>query len=109
MKCKYYNRRFDTLLKHCKRLYELEGCSAGGPLHILLDDDNYDDNCINFCLAQSLKHPDREVSKIGARICREYLKMSMEERSLFDWYWCGSDLECEWSSCEVCPFIGNDD
>jgi hypothetical protein len=102
----------DTLLEYCKALYNLKGCGAGGLLHILLDDDNYRDGDILYCLEECMKHPEREESALGALICKEYAKMTMEERSVFDWYWNGSDLECpsyNGQCCPRCKFIYEED
>lgn len=106
MNCRYYRPHMDTLLAYCKCLYSLEGCGAGGPLHILLDDDNYDTESIAFCLRDCLNNPEHEGSSLGILICKEYLKLSMEQRALFDSYWNGHDLTCKnhWE-CEQCELI----
>lgn len=109
MKCKYYKSSMNRLYQYCKCLYNLKGCSSGGLLHILLDDDNYDDESILYCLKECLVHPEREESEIGVLICNEYLKMTMEERCVFDWLWIGNPLECESISdnrCKSCKLFG---
>ena len=105
--CKYYKPRMATLLEYCKCLYKLEGCVCGGSLHILLDDDNYDDDDILFCLNECIQHPDREESELGILICKEYLKLSKEERIVFDNIWNGwESVDClGFENCEGCPFI----
>lgn len=105
--CKYFNNHMKTLKAYCECLYKLDGCGAGGLLHILLDDNNYTDHDILFCMAECLKHPEQEESKLGILICEEYLNMSMKERTIFDWFWCGSDLSCEQNhaGCENCEMI----
>lgn len=107
MKCKYYNPNMDALKKLCETLYSLPECSVGGNLHILLDDDNYDDHSILFCLKECSLNPEHPGSLIGSLICHEYLKMNMEERSVFDWYWNGHDLEC-CGRCVSCELIGKE-
>lgn len=73
----------DTIREYIGALYNLEGCSAGGLLHILLDDDNYNDDDICWCLKECLNHPEREESKkIGKLICEEYLSLPMEKMRL---------------------------
>ena len=57
MKCKYYTDHMDTLLEYYKCLYKIKDCGAGGILHILLDDDNYDDESIMYCLKECLTNP----------------------------------------------------
>lgn len=107
MKCKYYNPNMDALKKLCETLLTLPGCGAAGNLHILLDDDNYDDESLLFCLKECSLHPEHPSSAIGVLICYEYLKMSIEERSVFDWYWCGNNLEC-CGNCDKCALISDD-
>ena len=112
MKCKYYKPYMETLYTLAKHFYDLEDCAAGGPLHVLLDDDNYDSESIRYCLVEclkGLKQPDwvptmysKTVYILGAMICNEYAKMSLEERAAFDSYWCGSPLECD-GNCDDCP------
>ena len=83
MNCKYWTPRMSTLLEYCSCLYRLKDCVAGGHLHILLDDGNYDDYCIQLCLNDCMSHPKDEESDLGILICKEFLKLSMEQRILF--------------------------
>lgn len=80
--CKYYSKHLKTICEYIGCLYNLEGCNAGGLLHILLDDDNYDDDDIEWCLQECEQHPEKEESEIGKLICKEYLKLPMEQRRL---------------------------
>lgn len=80
--CKYYNKHLETIKKYISCLYELDGCSSGGLLHILLDDDNLEDDDIAYCLRECLRNPEREESKIGKLICEEFLRLPMEQRRL---------------------------
>ena len=103
MKCKYYKPSMIALKEYCKTLYSLEDCMTGGPLHILVDDGNYEDQHIQFCLDECSKQPDLLSSQLGAIICREYQKMSMEERAIFYLYLWGHDLTCKYTNCHDCP------
>lgn len=94
MKCQYYTKHLETIFGYIKCLYEIEGCGAGGLLHILLDDDNLDDSSISYCLAECIKHPEREESKLGALICEEYLKLNEHERKLLSERGNGGFFEC---------------
>jgi hypothetical protein len=113
----------DTLRKMCENYYEyIGGCSAGGPLHILLDDNNYDIGSIQFCIDYCFEHlksaasGDTSCSKdaclLGIMICNEYAKMSLEQRACFDSYLCGYDLDacCDdyEGDCEHCCIFDND-
>ena len=80
--CKYYTKHLDTIHTLIGALYSLEECSCGGLLHILLDDDNIEDNHIAYCLSQCIKQQDREECGLGKLICEEYLRISMPERRL---------------------------
>ena len=112
MKCKYYKPYMDTLHILTKYFYDLQDCASGGPLHVLLDDNNYDINSVQFCLVECLKglnQPEwmpttyhQNVYILGAMICNVYAKMSLDERAAFDSYWCGSPLECN-GNCDECP------
>ena len=80
--CKYYVKHLETIRSYIGCLYRLEDCGCGGLLHILLDDDNIEDNHIVWCLKQCEEHPECEEAEIGKLICREYLKLSMPQRRL---------------------------
>lgn len=101
-KCKYYNKHLETIKEYISCLYELEGCGCGGLLHILLDEDNYDDDDIAHCWKNCIQNPEREESKIGVLICEEYMKMSMQERRLL----CVGQYDCFEYDCKDC-FIEN--
>lgn len=108
-KCKYYKPYMDTLKLIVKQYYMLDGCAAGGPLHILLDDDNYDIGSIHFCIKHCFGEDlgyDPTTRLLGIMICNEYAKMSLEERACFDAYICGQTLECRGGRhCEDCEDI----
>lgn len=100
--CKYYDKHLDTIREYISSLYNLEGCGSGGLLHILLDDDNYDDDDIAFCLKECLLHPEREESKLGQLICQEYLKLSMEQRRLLCSTYIGHWSCIDGGKCDEC-------
>lgn len=115
MKCKYYSetsRHMDALLETCKEFYKLPGCGAGGPLHILLDDDNITDNDIKFCIRECLYNSEYsdEVRSAGLLICSMYIVMTEKQRKVFDWYWNGNNLECKHGACneEQCFLLDDD-
>lgn len=105
-KCIFYKPYMDTLKLLVKEYYGLADCCCGGPLHILLDDDNYGTDDIHFCIKHCFEDLDKsiagedpwgyspEVRVLGIMICNEYAKMSLEERACFDAYICGQTLEC---------------
>lgn len=115
--CKLYKPYMDTLKLLCERFYEFEGCICGGPLHILLDDNNYDIDSVQFCIDYCFKdlmaeEPDypAHVNLMGIMIANEYAKMSLEERAVFDSYLCGITVHsynCP-GNCEKCGLCGQD-
>ena len=110
--CIYYKPHFETILRYCECLYKISGCGAGGLLHILLDDDNIDDDSIIYCLKECMIHPEKEESKIGILICEEYLKLSIEERYLLNNLWTGRKPECinpNRCTCKHCEMITDPD
>ena len=116
-KCKHYKPYMDTLRKIIGQYYDLDDCCSGGPLHILLDDDNFDINSVHFCMEECFKGLaewnqtrlergySKEVYLLGIMICNEYAKMSLEERAVFDSYLCGMKLDC-CGDCENCMLLG---
>lgn len=107
--CKYYDKHLDTIREYIGCLYNLEGCCTGGLLHILLDDDNYDDDDITFCLKECLQHPDREESMIGRLICEEYLKLPIQKRRLLCSSYIGNWICDKNQRCKQCFIeIGDD-
>ena len=113
-KCGYYKPYFDTLRKMIGEYYQLEGCASGGPLHVLLDDDNYDINSVQLCLKrcyEDLVAGDNTYSKtvyiLGIMICNEYARMTLEERAAFDSYLNGNELECP-GNCSTCSILCNE-
>ena len=81
-KCKYYIPHLETIKAYIGCLYDIPECCSGGLLHILLDEDNLDNDDIFACLRECLNHPEKEEAVIGKLICEEYLKLSMPERRL---------------------------
>ena len=105
-KCAHFKPVMYGLKRMCKLFYQLPGCGAGGPLHVLLDDDNYDIDSIMFCLEECLKHEDERVRTLGSLICNTYLSMDIRARSTFDAYWCGQSLDCDFK-CDLCDVRGD--
>lgn len=119
-RCKHFKPYMKTLRKIIGGYYELEGCRSGGPLHILLDDDNYDIGsvywCMQRCFDQLAQPKDRrdygyedygdEAFILGIMICNEYAKMSIDERGVFDSYMSGCPInECH-GNCGECNLLG---
>ena len=103
--CKYYKPEFETLIKLVDLLYSIDGCEAGGPLHILLDDGNISDADIAFCIKECIARPVDSVAHIGILICYEYLKMTPAERDAFEWYRRHEELDCTASDCSRCAVL----
>ena len=110
--CKYYKPYMDTLKTIIKEYYTLENCGSGGPLHVFLDDNNYDIHSVDFCIKYCMEHlregshdHPNDAYTIGIMIANEYAKMSLKERAVFDSYLCGHKLDC-CGNCEECELLG---
>lgn len=109
IQCMFLNSSMLNLLEDCRYLYKQDGWRTGGYLHILLDDDNFDDESILFCKEQCVEHPEDPYSELGIKICDEYLKMPMVRRYVFDWLWNGWSGICESQRrCIECEYIKED-
>lgn len=100
--CKYFDEHLKTIRQYISCLYGIDGCASGGLLHILLDDDNCDNDDILYCLKECIQHPEREESKIGHLICEEYLKLGMEQRRLLTTCYIGNWRCSNRGKCEQC-------
>lgn len=110
MMCKYFDKHMETVREYVECLYNIDGCASGGLLHILLDDENYNDGDILYCLKECIIHPEREESRIGQLICEEYLKLSIEQRRMLtprciENYWECSDRR----KCKQCYIVRGDE
>lgn len=103
-KCKYYNKHLDTIRAYITCLTDLDDCSTGGLLHIIVDDGNLEDHDIEWCLNECNMHPECEESEIGKLICNELLKLPMEQRRLIDEPDSVVDAFCKGpDNCDECP------
>ena len=107
-RCKYYKPYMDILKELCEELYRLPECGCGGMLHIILDDANFENEHILYCIKECFHHPEKPESTLGVIICNEYLKMTKEERLVFDWYLSGSTLESCCNDCKKCMYLNED-
>jgi len=66
-----------------KDIYNKEGCEVGGYAHIVVDDWNVDNACINFCIEDATKG-ECDISETGRIACLEFLNyfndLSEDER-----------------------------
>ena len=65
------------LIEKCKELYDYH--SAGGSLHIVLDDENTEDSHIIFSLKEAIKERDW----LQVEIAVELLEMTKKQRDKF--------------------------
>jgi len=66
----------ESLIQSCQKYYDKPGNGVGGILHIVLDDENVDDENIKYCLGQAARKDDIPAVKIAS----ELLGMSVEDR-----------------------------
>lgn len=107
-RCKHYTPHLQTIKEYISCLYAIDGCCTGGMLHILLDDDNIDDDSILFCLRECIKHREREDSGIGKLICEEYLKLTIPQRRLLMSPYI-LDFQCQYVGCKECYVENGED
>lgn len=101
--CKYFTPHMNTIRELIACLYNLEGCGCGGLAHIVVDDDNIDDDSIKWVLEYCDEEENKDCTERGLvkLICEELLKLNMKERTLlFSGYY--SDCFCD-ENCENCP------
>ena len=103
--CKYYHKHLETIREYIFCLYQLEDCCTGGLLHAITDDGNLTDRDLERGYVDCVEHPELEESEIGKLICKELLKLSIEQRRLVyepDWAidaFCGGPTKCD--SCYI--------
>ena len=101
--CRLYNKHLDTIREYISCLYHLDGCCTGGLLHIVLDDGNLNDNDIQWCLEQCEANPLNEESEIGKLICKELLKLPINQRRLVNGYNWRIEMYCRGpNTCRDC-------
>lgn len=101
--CKYYNSHLETIRELISCLYNLEGCVCGGIAHVVIDENNIDDDDIDWLLnlCNEEEYKDREEVGLVRLIAEELKKLSIQERTLlfasFYVY-----RVCD-GNCESCP------
>ena len=108
MRCIYWAEDVARVNLLIEILYNDLQESAGGLLHIVLDDGNLDDEdirwCLDWCDREENKHrPDRLLCK---RIANELLGLTMEQRRLV--YYGEVGLKCK-RDCDECPICQEED
>lgn len=83
----YIGDKMRILVGAFYEICELNHRPTGSHLHILLDDDNLDDDDIAFCMKECMLHPDDPESSLGILICQEYLKLDMMQRNALVYTW----------------------
>ena len=104
--CKHFNPHLKTIKELIYCLYMLEGCQTGGLGHVVVDEDNFQDNHLISTIKDCENNPDKTESGLVKLICEELLKMNIPQRTLlFSTYHphniCNSD-------CENCPITKGD-
>lgn len=100
--CCHYIKRIDTIRILIRSLYDIEGCTCGGLAHVVVDDDNFDDDTIDFVLLECDKEENKNREEVGLvkLICNELKKLTMQQRALlFTSY---MSFNCD-KDCKECP------
>ena len=78
MNCKYYSEFVETVKCDIDELYDIS--CVGGCLHIVVDDDNIENDHIQWCIENA--NPDDDDFTISVKIAHNMLTMSMKEKLL---------------------------
>jgi len=78
-----YRVVFDMLNELNCEFYSLEGCAAGGPLHIVLDDSNVGDSSLDFCEKELDKNNIIAIKSIGKAIIAILRTLTEEQRMIW--------------------------
>ena len=84
---KNYHPKFKLALDLIHVLYELDGCGTGGCCHIVTDDDNIYDDCLDAVIeyCEKEENKDRIDKELSSTICKILKQMSFTQRAiLFD-------------------------
>lgn len=72
----------NEIIELTKELYSCEGCEVGGPLHIVLDDDNVENHDILWCLKYVSDHDyDDDIKILCYKIGALLFMLDEEERA----------------------------
>jgi hypothetical protein len=76
-------KRCNMLWNMNELFYSQENCICGGPLHVVLDDCNMDDNSLDFCFEQIKQEKWEYVRNLGFAILAELKTMNEAQRMLW--------------------------
>lgn len=79
---KLYHPKAHILIQLISLLYEIEGCSCGGSLHIVSDDFNLSNSDMDFCKKFAIENNAIE-KEIVIAICDILKSMTYEQRSIY--------------------------
>ena len=93
---KYYDECFDILKGVIDKLYSIPGCGAGGPCHIVTDDDNVRVCDLRYVISSLVM--DEQLESYGGvealMICATLLYLPYRKRVAFMYYYNGmTDLK----------------
>lgn len=107
-KCIYWTKDLEEICKLVRVLYEDMHESAGGLLHIALDDGNLDDDNIQWCIeyCNSQEYADRHDKYICLEIAHRMLNLNYIERMLVYYQW---DVKFCCGNCDECVITSEED
>lgn len=101
--CKYYDPRIAAIRIMISALYDIEGCHCGGLAHVVVDDDNFTDEIIDWEIEYCNKEENKDCveKELVITIIKELKKLSIEQRALLfsSFYSFRCDSDC--SNCLI--------
>lgn len=92
---KYYHPKFTIVVDLIHILYDLDGCGCGGCCHIVTDDDNIYDDCLDYVIqyCEEEENKDRIDKELSSTICKILKQMTFAQRALlFEYMNMGIDI-----------------
>jgi hypothetical protein len=99
MKCKYWSEEVEEVITLINKLYKTE--SAGGMLHVVVDDGNLEDEHIEWCIdyCNLPENVDRLDKNLCLHIAYKMLELTYEQRVTA--YYLPHRFECK-GDCKEC-------
>lgn len=79
---KYFHKKFALVSDLIGLLYNLKECSCGGLCHLVTDDNNLYDDCLDTVINECNENTDRVESGLCKLICESLKEMTFDQRAM---------------------------
>lgn len=81
---KYWHPKFNLVGGLIQLLYELDDCGCGGCCHIVVDDDNLYDDCLDFVIEYCEREENKDCidRELSSTICTILKQMTFTQRAI---------------------------